>query len=473
MRSLAKALRCGLWLFAAALLAASARAQDEWTVMVYMDGDNNLEAAAITDFLEIAAVGSSATVNIIVLLDRTPGEDERYGDWTNTRRGRVVKADTPTATWGTSMGELNMGNPQTAVDFAEWCIDNYPANRYAFVFWDHGSGWRDTGGEIKEPYKSVCSDETDNDVLYMAEVTDALADIETAREEIDLVCFDACLMGMAEVAYAIREHASYMVGSSILVPNNGYPYDTLLADLVATPTMNAATLARTICDRYYDEYEGRTLASFSLADGYHTTLASRVNTFAQALRTQWNGRRGVCAAAAHGVIDIVDDIVLYERHGASWPDAKGLAVYFPEASANYNASYDLASIPFSNDTAWNEFLADFYSNMGGSWVATARDTTEEYDTSSAAGMQGHHVDFWDFCLKIIDGAAGSTKWVDFAYSGTESGTYAQPYNTIAEAVAAAGAGYTICIKGGTTGETLTIDKNVYLEAAGGTVTVGE
>ena len=36
-----------------------------WTVLVYMNGDNNLEAAGIDDFLEMAQVGSSSDLNAV------------------------------------------------------------------------------------------------------------------------------------------------------------------------------------------------------------------------------------------------------------------------------------------------------------------------------------------------------------------------------------------------------------------------
>ena len=38
--------------------------------MVYMAGDNNLESAAMTDLKEMAKVGSTSAVNIVVQLDR-------------------------------------------------------------------------------------------------------------------------------------------------------------------------------------------------------------------------------------------------------------------------------------------------------------------------------------------------------------------------------------------------------------------
>ena len=46
------------------------RSRAKWTVMVYMAGDNNLESAAMVDLKEMAKVGSTSDVNIVVQLDR-------------------------------------------------------------------------------------------------------------------------------------------------------------------------------------------------------------------------------------------------------------------------------------------------------------------------------------------------------------------------------------------------------------------
>jgi hypothetical protein len=63
--------------------------------------------------------------------------------------------------------------------------------------------------------------------------------------------------------------------------------------------------------------------------------------------------------------------------------------------------------------------------------------------------------------------------VNFAWGGTESGTIAQPYNTLAEAVAAVDAGGTIKIAGGTSAETPRITKAVRIEADGGPAVIGQ
>lgn len=54
----------------------------KWTLMVYMDGDNNLEKAVISDIeRELALQGSNEHVNVVVLADRIDGYDKKAGDW--------------------------------------------------------------------------------------------------------------------------------------------------------------------------------------------------------------------------------------------------------------------------------------------------------------------------------------------------------------------------------------------------------
>ncbi len=51
----------------------------EWTILVYMDGNNNLESAAIDDILEMSSVGSTDEMNIVVQFDLISGYDSTYG----------------------------------------------------------------------------------------------------------------------------------------------------------------------------------------------------------------------------------------------------------------------------------------------------------------------------------------------------------------------------------------------------------
>jgi hypothetical protein len=63
--------------------------------------------------------------------------------------------------------------------------------------------------------------------------------------------------------------------------------------------------------------------------------------------------------------------------------------------------------------------------------------------------------------------------VDFAYTGWELGTAAQPFNTLAEGVAAVIPGRTIILRAGSSNERLTVNKHCTLLGSGGIVTLGQ
>ena len=74
----------------------------------------------------------------------------------------------------------------------------HPASRYALVLWDHGDGWAKDAGTTVYP-KAVARDDTNDDVLRMAELRQALEAGMDQGVQLNIVGFDACYMGMAEV----------------------------------------------------------------------------------------------------------------------------------------------------------------------------------------------------------------------------------------------------------------------------------
>jgi hypothetical protein len=115
----------------------------KWTILVYMNADNDLEDDGIKDFLEMAKVENSEEINILVQFDRTPGYTNEYGDWKGTMRFKVQKGSTPSPNEKLSdLGEMNMGDPAVFRDFISWGKANYPADHYVLVVWGHGQGWK-------------------------------------------------------------------------------------------------------------------------------------------------------------------------------------------------------------------------------------------------------------------------------------------------------------------------------------------
>lgn len=81
----------------------------KWTVMIYMAGDNNLDSAALDDIEELAQVGSSAKVNVLVQLDRD-------GDL-RTRRFCITKGGGYRKDCIETFGETNTGDPKVLSEF--------------------------------------------------------------------------------------------------------------------------------------------------------------------------------------------------------------------------------------------------------------------------------------------------------------------------------------------------------------------
>jgi hypothetical protein len=250
----------------------------EWTVLVYMAG-HNLETYGIQDFLEMAAVGSSANVKVVVQFDRTARYASSYGNWTDTRRGLVQAGSTPGLNWGTSIGEANMGDANTLKNFVNWGTSTYKAKHYALVMWGHGDGFK------------VSVDDVTGDAITGNELNSVLAG-QTHR--IELVGADACLMSTTEFAYQISESASVFVASQELEPGTGWNYTPILQDLTATPTLTAAQLGTAIVNRYAQTYpalsltRNETLSAINLAALRSSNpfgLTQALNTFANTVMT--------------------------------------------------------------------------------------------------------------------------------------------------------------------------------------------
>ena len=360
----------------------------KWTFIVYIaTDDNTLEEAAIGDFMEMASVGSNDDLNIVVQLDRIPRYDDSYSDWTDCRRFLVTKGLTPAdGNEIINIGEVNMGDPATLVSFVEWAASNYPAEKYALIISSHGKGW-----------EGSCWDETsDNDNMDLSEMRSALSDISAfIGRPLDVIGFDACLMGMIEVAYEVQDYASVMVASEHSEPSSGWPYDAILTQLTATPDINAAELATILVDSYYSAHAptSYTMAAVDLTK--IDAVVSGLNDLAQALVVYAGTDAQTVQNYASTVTTTLDEAVIYERHGTSWPGSHGLAIYFPKAQGGFDSAYIAGTVSLAGDTAWEEFLIGYYTYAGNDWITAARGETQQYYCKE-------HVDLYEFCQNLID-----------------------------------------------------------------------
>ena len=122
-----------------------------WTLMVYMAGDNGklfdtkygklqlmdeMTSAGYRDLGEMGAIGTTANVAIVCLFDT---QTESY-------LVEVRKGDGFAESAVRQIPEVNTGDPATLRTFVVQAIQAYPAEHYALILWNHGSGWLDTDG---------------------------------------------------------------------------------------------------------------------------------------------------------------------------------------------------------------------------------------------------------------------------------------------------------------------------------------
>ncbi len=203
----------------------------EWTALVYMAADNSLASLADSDLVEMQAVGSTDDIAIVVQIDKPN---------IGARRLLVNKGSSHVLQ---ELGIIDMCDGHTLSEFLEWAIQNYPAEKYCVVLWDHATGW------TMMPTKSFGSDWSSGNQLSISS-GDFQKAIRTAYnntgEKIDVFAFDACVMQQIEVAFEIKDYAKIYLAPQNVCPLEGFRYDRIFEVLDDDPGMNEFQLARQI-----------------------------------------------------------------------------------------------------------------------------------------------------------------------------------------------------------------------------------
>jgi hypothetical protein len=232
-----------------------------WTVIIYQDADDKiLEKDIYIDLNEAELVGSSERVNVVAQIDRYRGGYQGDGNWTTAKRFYLT-ADNDLEQIRSrelmDLGEVNMGDTETLIDFVTWAVENYPADKYVLILSDHGLGWPG-GWTDKEPRAGVPGGvplaQTIGPAMYLMDLDKALGEIraQTGIEAFEIIGLDACLMGHMEVFTALTPHARYAVASQEVEPSVGWAYAAFLNELVRNPDMGGDELSRIIVDSYIE-----------------------------------------------------------------------------------------------------------------------------------------------------------------------------------------------------------------------------
>ncbi|MBR3078134.1 MAG: peptidase C11 [Oscillospiraceae bacterium] len=333
--------------------------RDTWTFMIYMCGTDleSKSGMASNDLQEMAKATLNNNINIIIF---TGGCKQWKIKGISNTVNQIYKLENGALTCLVSdAGKDSMVKPATLTSFIQFCTKNYPANRQALIFWDHGGG-SVSGYGYDEKNASLGS-------MGLSGIDSAL---KNAGTKFDFIGFDACLMATLETGLVMNDYADYMIASEETEPGIGWYYTNWLTKLAQNTSMPTIEIGKNIVDDFVSECNRRcagqatTLSVVDLAE-LSATVPASLKSFSTGTskllsgneyKTVSDARSGTREFAASSRIDQIDLVhlcynlatpesealaktllgaVKYNKTSSSITNAYGISIFFPYKNKNY------------------------------------------------------------------------------------------------------------------------------------------
>jgi Clostripain family len=395
----------------------------EWTILLYMAGDNNLSEECVYALTEIKSglKVDQPRLKVVAQFDPagTRAETKRY----ELQPRDISTLDDDAKKTGWKMRETDTGEPGNLLNFLIWGIPTFKAKHYMVVLVGHGTGTDD----------DFLSDDNPGNSLSIPELQNVFATVKENNYTIDILGMDTCLMSMAEVCYEmLHKNVKYMVGSEGFAPNTGWPYAEIISalskkiptdDYKADPDP-ARSVAQMIVDKYREFYEPYINGGISVDQSVlevakivevEKALSGLVEVLVEDLKQNkldhrsakqdallmahweaqsYNGETFVdlydfCQLLEERYKDVSVDkrcqevreairnlVVRYVVSGAAFQYSYGLSIYFPWAAL----AQKYGRLSFPQATNWTEFLQRYHSKTrrkGRSGKAAVEDVNDQ------------------------------------------------------------------------------------------------
>ncbi len=366
--------------------------QKEWTLLVFLNGHNNLDSFGAKDINEMEKVGSTDKVHVVVQwASLKGGQTKRLYVTKDNNTGSVTSPVIET------LPPVDMGDWRNLVEFARWSAERFPSEKIMVDVWDHGGGWhrRKALGDVAA--RDISWDDKTGSVITTEQLGDAMLQIAANRgSKVDLYGSDACLMSMAEVASEMRNSVSVFAGSQEVEPGDGWDYGSFLTRWNALEDASALNVGKALADSYKESYSGGsqgtqdvTFSIFDLekSDALHSsmrTLASNLQKLSSAERRKIvDAARNsqhftyadyadlidflniverariteIDAQSIRGVRDAVSEYVAYNVVSSAYSRAHGVAIWAPYSKSKFNSyATRYRGLEFSKETQWADTL---------------------------------------------------------------------------------------------------------------------
>lgn len=427
------------------------------TIMIYMVG-SNLESKSGLGSRDLQDLDynkiSANNARVVLMAGGTQGWRNNYISQDETsiyelKENGFVKVDARPLD--------NMGAAENLYYFLNYVGENYKADKYNFIFWDHGGAI--DGSEY---------DDLARDNLKLTEMKKAFdKSIFKGNNKLDTISFRTCLNGTIEVANLYKEHAKYLVASEevtigsqadsavrfindILPSDDGEKYGKKQIDTykeVVTNTCNYSTGNKSgenycvnstysIVDLSKIDNVNSKLQKFAksvkptISKNYQTMSRLRANMGQYAASSNDYTYdmidlydlalkyRSYSTADADNLMKAVDEAVVYNWTNNNY--SHGISVYFP-----YNYNYFLETykdITTSNE--YTDFITSFYA------MKTSSTTSSYSNFSSTKGsVTMNNDEEADFQIELSDEQADNFAKAQYiVFVDTKDGYYQLLYS---------------------------------------------
>ncbi len=258
--------------------------EKDWTIMIYMAGDNNLSADmayALGDIREVMQKRGDK-LNLMVYYDGAAIDAPTlYCDFTDFENPVYCPTNSVEKKFihkkrrrRESDFDENSGAVYTLMNFVNWCVNDTNvsiykkgetltqvhsgkrAKKYALIFSGHASAFQNM---------SLMVDASSDYYMTIPKLRFALENIAKKeapffhnvpllQQQIDLLGFDSCVMGMAELAYEFSRAAKTLVASEGNLPSAGWSYGNILSKLISPEPSEAVTDEKIVAQGFVEEF---------------------------------------------------------------------------------------------------------------------------------------------------------------------------------------------------------------------------
>lgn len=421
-----------------------------WTVMVYITGTNleSEQSSASNDITEMKSANVDfENANVLYMT----GGSRLWSLEIPNNRNVVWSLETLDFVAGSKPN--SMGDPATLASFINFANTYYPADHTMLVMWDHGGG----------PIVGYGMDElAGGDGLSILEMAQAMeATPYHGGKKLDIVGFDACLMGSIEVADVWSDYADMLIASEEVEQGIGWDWSFL-------SVLNDKPKATEVCagavNSFQNYYQGGfpvfsqsdfTLAAYDLSatsdvisavDELSASLQydldahdySRINT-ARAETTEFGVVTVGTTVQRYDLLDLRDFV---NQFGEDYPaetgkvnecldrlvvdnatnitDAYGVSVYLPATS---QSMWDMSAEALSGT------MGDDFRNLSASYAQRWSEglginwTLSGLDLSRAPGEAALSEDGTEYCVPLEDEQLEGLDQASYTVFAYDAGTY--------------------------------------------------